>query len=124
MKRLILSAMSILCCHPAVRAAHGAAPSMLPDCRHLLVQDVALSDRIADRRHRGGGAPGATGRKGVEIRFDPIPGIGILHGATFTPTGRLESNAQAGETLNALQGQLTALRITERRMNCPASPAK
>lgn len=125
MKRLILCGVLALSCCLEAETVRAASFSPASDCRHLLVQDVRLSDRIAARQRKDAGAPGATGYKGFAVHFDALPGIGVMHGATLTPEGRLESTAEADETLETLQKNLLAVRDVERVKSCPviAAPA-
>ncbi len=88
------------------------------DCRHLLVEDVRLSDGIAEVKNQDS-ALAAKSRKGISVTFDPIPGIGVMKGLTLVPEGSTYKSAASDEGLESLQQKLQAVKAAEQRKVCP-----
>lgn len=88
------------------------------DCRHLLAEDVRLSDRVAALKNQDSTQAAQT-RKGISVTFDPIPGIGVMKGLSLVPEGSTYKTAASDEGLESLQQKLYAVKAVEQRKVCP-----
>ncbi|MBV1829906.1 hypothetical protein HNW77_03010 [Komagataeibacter sp. AV436] len=102
--------------------AHAApAPEKL-DCRHLLAEDVRLSDRLAALSHSEAQAEAqdkAPAEKGFFVKFDPVPGFGIMKGATLAPAGHPIREDATERNLDQVRQKLAVIRGHEQRRMCP-----
>jgi len=122
--RQVMGAAVMLACGCApvmVHAAPKPAPETL-DCRHLLVEDVRLSDRLDVLQHSEAGAvakDAAPEEKGFFVKFDPVPGFGIMKGATLTPAGHPIQEDATERSLDRVRQKLADVRRYEQRKLCP-----
>lgn len=115
----------ILSC--AVRDHALAAPNYeTMDCRHLFVEDVSLSDRIAIIKQKQATAMSNgtdTADNGFFVKFDSVPGIGIMHGITLSPEGKPLGDEVSDAEIRELTNELTAVKRQQNRKVCPTMTA-
>ncbi|WP_130732482.1 hypothetical protein [Komagataeibacter xylinus] len=102
-------------------AQAAPAPEKM-DCRHLLAEDVRLSDRLAALSHSEAQAAAqdkAPAEKGFFVKFDPVPGFGIMKGATLTPAGHSIREDATERSLDQVRQKLAVIRGHEQRKMCP-----
>ena len=126
--RQVMGTAVMLACGFAPGLVHAAPKPALEtlDCRHLLVEDVRLSDRLSVLQHseaRAIAKDAAPEEKGFFVKFDPVPGFGIMKGATLTPAGHPVREDATERNLDQVQQKLTAVRGMEQRRLCPEVPA-
>lgn len=126
LKRTIhIGAFMILSC--AVRDHALAAPNYeTMDCRHLFVEDVSLSDRIAIIKQKQATAMSNgtdTADNGFFVKFDSVPGIGIMHGITLSPEGKPLGDEVSDAEIRELTNELTAVKRQQNRKVCPTMTA-
>lgn len=124
-KRQVMAVFGVLAaCGFAPQMAHAAgkpAPETL-DCRHLLVEDVRLSDRLSALRHSEASAiarDAAPEEKGFFVKFDPVPGFGIMKGTTLTPAGHPIQEDATERSLDGVRRKLADVRKYEQQKLCP-----
>ena len=115
----------ILSC--VVRNHAFAAPNYeTMDCRHLFVEDVSLSDRIAIIKQKQATAMSNgtdTADNGFFVKFDSVPGIGIMHGITLSPEGKPLGDEVSDAEIRELTNELTAVKRQQSRKVCPTMTA-
>ncbi|WP_254454592.1 hypothetical protein [Acetobacter estunensis] len=130
LKPRIMCGLVFLTCGVAGSAAHAVEPPLdTLDCRHLFVEDVRLSDQldVVKRKEAADVAAGtAEEDQGFYVKFDPVPGVGIMKGMTLSPAGkpiRQDTNEMGRD---ALQARLLSVRHVEQNKLCPevGSPAE
>ena len=102
-------------------AQAAPAPEKM-DCRHLLAEDVRLSDRLATLSHseaRAEAQDKAPAEKGFFVKFDPVPGFGIMKGATLTSAGHPIREDATERSLEQVRQKLAVIRGHEQRRMCP-----
>ncbi|NVN44102.1 hypothetical protein HW537_09295 [Asaia siamensis] len=87
-------------------------------CVSMLKKEERLIHRISQRRHEPRLPPNAPGYPGLAVRFDPLPGFGIMQGALWTPEGGIESDSEVKETLDSLEKQRVTLHDAETSAHC------
>ncbi|WP_336945497.1 hypothetical protein [Asaia sp. HN010] len=87
-------------------------------CIVMLKKEERLIHRIGQRRHEPRLPPSAPGYPGLAVRFDPLPGLGIMQGALWTPEGGVESDDEVKETLDVLEKQRSSLHDAETSAHC------
>lgn len=118
LKKILLSGMTLIPFGLANTTAQAAPAVEQLDCRHLLAEDVRLSDQIAALKSHDS-AVAANTRKGISVTFDPIPGIGVMKGLTLVPEGSNYKSAASDEGLESLQKKLNTVKALEQRKVCP-----
>ena len=115
LKKLFLAGLAIA---PSGFHSAFAQPTFAQmDCRHLLAEDVRLSDRVAVLKTQDSTLAAQT-RKGISVTFDPIPGIGVMKGLTLVPDGS-NTTAASDDGLESLQQKLSTVKAEEQRKVCP-----
>lgn len=125
-KRCMLTGLLTVLCGTFVSHAQAATELQDLDCRHLFAEDVRVSDQIIALRKK----KALASQKGVEddndrffVKFDPIPGIGVMNGMTLVPEGRAEKEDISDERLDSLRKQLGEIKVQEERKVCPSLPS-
>ena len=99
-------------------AAASAAPSLQSmDCRHLVAEDVRLSDLISARQSKDTAA--AEKASAFSVSFDPLPGFGIMNGMTLTPSGHGGVSESDDVKLEELEKRLSDVHALEQKKLCP-----
>ncbi|WP_242012928.1 hypothetical protein [Acetobacter sicerae] len=92
------------------------------DCRHLFAEDVRVSDRISLLRQKQSDAVSSgkdTSDNGFFVKFDPVPGIGIMNGMTLSPEGRPLGDEVSDAAIEKQTKKLTAIKRQEVKKVCP-----
>ncbi|NVN38156.1 hypothetical protein [Komagataeibacter swingsii] len=122
--RQVMGAAAMLACGFVPAMAHAAPKPALEalDCRHLLAEDVRLSDRLNALQHSETSdiaKDRAPEEKGFFVKFDPVPGFGVMKGATLTPAGHPIQEDATERNLDRVQQKLANVRQYEQRKLCP-----
>ncbi|MCE2563134.1 hypothetical protein [Komagataeibacter sp. FNDCF1] len=122
--RQVMGTAVMLACGFAPGMVHAAPKPALEtlDCRHLLAEDVRLFDRLTALQRseaRAVAKDAAPEEKGFFVKFDPVPGLGIMKGATLTPAGHPVQEDATERSLDQVRQKLTAVRGMEQRRLCP-----
>lgn len=96
--------------------AHAAPSLQSMDCRHLVVEDVRLSDKISARQNHDTTA--AEKGSAFSVSFDPFPGFGIMNGMTLTPSGHGGVNEWDDMKLEDLEKRLSEVQALEQQKLC------
>ena len=117
MKRSFLYGALFLSCSLGMGAAHAAPSLQSMDCRHLVVEDVRLTDLISARQNKDIAATEKA--SAFSVTFDPLPGFGIMNGMTLTPAGRGGVSEGDDMKLEDLEKRLSEVRNLEQKKLCP-----
>ena len=117
MKRSFLYGALFLSCSFGMVTAHAAPSLQSMDCRHLVVEDVRLSDKISARQNHDTTA--AEKGSAFSVSFDPFPGFGIMNGMTLTPSGHGGVNEWDDMKLEDLEKRLSEVQALEQQKLCP-----
>lgn len=96
------------------------------DCRHLFAEDVSLSDRIAVIKQKQATAisnGSDTADNGFFVKFDSVPGVGIMHGLTLSPEGKPLGDEVSDAEITELTRELTVVKRQQSRKVCPTMTA-
>lgn len=126
MKRQMLYGTVLLLCGLSGKSAFAATDITSLDCRHLFVEDVRLSDKIEGLRQKTATAETNgtdNANSGFFVKFDPIPGIGVMEGTTLSPAGKPLREDASETRIDSLQKQLDSVKTLEQRKVCATAPS-
>ena len=92
------------------------------DCRHLFAEDVRVSARISLLRQKQSDAVSSgedTSDNGFFVKFDPVPGVGIMNGMTLSPEGKPLGDEVSDAAIEKQTKKLAAIKRQEVRKVCP-----
>lgn len=117
MKRSFLYGALFMSWSLGVVAAHAAPSLQSMDCRHLVAEDVRLTDQISARQNHD--TQSAEKSSAFSVSFDPLPGFGIMNGMTLTPSGHGSVSEDDDVKLEDLEKRLSEVHALEQKKLCP-----
>lgn len=96
------------------------------DCHVLFEKEASLSDKINALKNQEKEPltqDQKTGKDQFYIKFDPVPGFGIMEGVTLTPGSQHTGETERNNALARLQKDLTRVQKDAARKSCARGDA-